>query len=79
MRIGSIGGVCVKIVNSVVCVAGHGGYGALKIDSKSISRDGIKRISLLFGCFGGTGGLVDVDVSAGVGTIFAGVLGRIQL
>jgi len=73
VRIGSIGGAGVKIDSSFVCVVGQGGYGALIMDSKSVLRDGIKRISLSFGGFGGTGGLVDMNVSAGVDTIFAGV------
>ena len=79
VRIGSIGGGSVEIVNAVVCVVGHGGYGALIIDSKPVSRDGINRISFSSGGFSGTGRLVDVNVSAGGVTIFSGVYGTYSI
>ena len=67
MRIGSIGGVGVKMDSSVACVVEHGGYSAVLKETKSVSRDGIKRIALSLGGFGGTGGVVEVNVSTCVG------------
>ena len=41
VRIGLIGGVGIKMDSSVTCVVGHGGYCAVLMETKSISRDGI--------------------------------------
>ena len=52
VRTGLIGGVCIKIVNVLVCVVGHGGYGAfLMFDLKPVSRDGMNLILFSSGVF----------------------------
>ena len=75
VRTGSIGGGSVEIVNALVCVVGHGGYGAFIFDSKPVSRDGMNLILFASGGFSGIGKLVVVNVFACGEIILSGIYG----